>query len=102
MEHWNELPHLASHMNDDHLMVFVTSRKGNISYKTAFEKLPKEIEHFYAGKSLMIVFPDQLGDRMDAMTFAEPQHQEEKSAYQGMMEWFRRRKRKWKKISKHI
>ena len=102
MEHWNELPNLASRMNDDHLMVFVTSRKGNISYKTAFEKLPKEIEHFYAGKSLMIVFPDQLGDRMDAMTFAEPQHQEEKSAYQGMMEWFRKWKRKWKKISKHI
>ncbi|MBO4849982.1 MAG: cation:proton antiporter [Prevotella sp.] len=92
MEHWNELPHLASRMNDDHLMVFVTSRKGNISYKTAFEKLPKEIEQFYAGKSLMIVFPDQHGDRMDAMTFAEPQHQEEKSAYQGLVEWFKRKR----------
>ncbi len=89
MQHWNELPHLAKHVNDDHLMVFITSRKGNISYKTAFEKLPIEIEQFYSGKSLMIVFPDQLGDRMDAMTFAEPQHQEEQSAYKALSIWLR-------------
>ena len=87
MEHWNELPHLSTHVNDDHIMVFVTSRKGNISYKTAFEKLPFEIEHYYTGKSIMIVFPDQYGDRMDAMTFSEPQHQEEKSAYKSIIDW---------------
>ena len=92
MEHWNELPHLAEEMNDDHLMVFITSRKGNISYKTAFEKLPIEIEHFYSGKSIMIVFPDQFGERMDSMTFAEPQHQEEKSAYQFFLDWFKRKR----------
>ncbi len=90
MEHWNEMPRLANHMNDDHLMVFVTSRKGNISYKTAFEKLPREIEQFYSGKSLMIVFPDQYGDRMDSMTFAEPQHKEEKSAYKEFIDWVHR------------
>ena len=89
MEHWNELPRLSEQMNDDHLMVFVTSRKGNISYKTAFEKLPKEIETFYSGKSLMIVFPDQFGDRMDTMTFSEPQHKEGESAYQVLLEWMR-------------
>ncbi len=92
MEHWNELPHLAEEMNDDHLMVFITSRKGNISYKTAFEKLPIEIERFYSGKSLMIVFPDQFGERMDSMTFAEPQHQEEKSAYELFLDWLRRKR----------
>ena len=98
MEHWNELPHLAEKVNDDHLMVFVTSRKGNISYKTAFEKLPKEIELFYTQKSLMIVFPDQYGDLMDSMTFAESQHQEEKSAYESLADWlhslFRRSSKK--------
>ena len=90
MRHWNELPHLASRMNDDHIMVFVISRKGNISYKTAFEKLPFEIEHYYGGKSIMIVFPDQYGDRMDSMTFAEPQHQEEKSAYKELLDLLHR------------
>ena len=91
MEHWNELPKLASRMNDDHLVVFVTSRKGNISYKTAFEKLPLEIEHYYQGKSLMIVFPDQYGDLMDSMSFAEPQHTEERSAYGALIDWLRKR-----------
>ena len=57
-----------------------------------FEKLPKEIEQYYSGKSIMIVFPDQLGDRSDTMTFAEPQHQEEKSAYQSILDWIKRRK----------
>ena len=90
MQHWNELPHLAEHINDDHLMVFITSRKGNISYKTAFEKLPIEIEHFYSGKSIMIVFPDQFGDRMDSMTFAEPQHKEEQSAYKALIIWLKK------------
>ena len=90
MEHWNELPHLASTINDDHIVVFIISRKGNLSYKTAFEKLPLEIERFYTGKSLMIIFPDQYGDRMDSMTFAEPQHQEEKSAYQDIKEWIKK------------
>ena len=92
MEHWKELSNLASRMNDDHLMVFVTSRKGNISYKTAFEKLSKEIEDYYTGKSLMIIFPDQYGDRMNSMTFAEPQHQEERSAYQVIVEWVKRKR----------
>ena len=93
MEHWNEIPHIAQRMNDDHIMVFIISRKGNISYKTAFEKLPKEIEQFYSGKSLMIIFPDQHGDRMDSMTFAEPQHQEEESAYQNFLDWLEKKKR---------
>mgnify|MGYP002624039392 CR=1 FL=1 len=90
MEHWNELPHLADTLNDDHIMVFVISRKGNLSYKTAFEKLPVEIEKYYSGKSLMIVFPDQYGERMDSMTFSEPQHQEETSAYESIKKWFRK------------
>ena len=40
----------------------------------------------------MIVFPDQFGERMDSMTFAEPQHQEEKSAYELFLDWLRRKR----------
>jgi hypothetical protein len=46
--------------------------------------------YLFTGKSLMIVFPDQYGERMDSMTFAEPQHQEEKSAYQDIKEWIKK------------
>ena len=34
MEHWNELPHLANEVKDDHLFVIITARKGTISYKS--------------------------------------------------------------------
>ena len=86
MEHWNELPKLASTIRDDHLFVVVTARKGTVSYKTAMEKLSDEIEAHFSGANLFIIFPDQYGERMDSMTFAEPQHKEEKSAYQSIID----------------
>ena len=44
MAHWNELPPLAGEIADDHLFVVVTARKGTISYKTALERLPDELQ----------------------------------------------------------
>lgn len=87
MEHWKELPELARRVREDHLFVIVTARKGTISYKNAMERLPDEVNRFFKGKTLMIIFPDQYGNRMDDMTFAQPQHTEEKSAYEAVREW---------------
>ncbi len=87
MEHWKELPRLAAEVKEDHLFVIVTARKGTISYKTAMERLPEEINRFFKGKTIMIIFPDQYGDRMDGMTFAQSQHTEERSAYDVFREW---------------
>lgn len=91
MAHWNELPRLASQIHEDHMFVVITARKGTVSYKTALERLPDEIEHHFSGKTIMIIFPDQHGEPMDAMTFAESQHQEEVSAYQLLLEWVRKK-----------
>lgn len=87
MEHWKELLRLAAEVKEDHLFVIVTARKGTISYKTAMERLPEEINRFFKGKTIMIIFPDQYGDRMDGMTFAQSQHTEERSAYDVFREW---------------
>ena len=82
MGHWNELPQLAAHIDDDHLFVVVTARKGTISYKNALERLPDELQHYFSGKNLMIIFPDQYGDQKeDRMSFTEAQHHEENSVY---------------------
>jgi Kef-type K+ transport system membrane component KefB len=82
MGHWNELPQLAAHIADDHLFVVVTARKGTISYKNALERLPDELQKYFSGKNLMIIFPDQYGDQKeDRMSFTEAQHHEEKSVY---------------------
>ena len=91
MDHWNELPKLASTINEDHLFVVVTARKGTVSYKIALERLPDELTRYFSGKSLMIIFPDQYGEPQDSMTFAAPQHQEQISAYNVLMAWIRKR-----------
>ena len=86
MEHWNELPQLAAHIADDHLFVVVTARKGTISYKNALERLPDELQKYFSGKNLMIIFPDQYGDQKeDRMSFTEAQHHEEKSVYDWLL-----------------
>lgn len=91
MAHWNELPKLASSISEDHLFVVVTARKGTVSYKLALERLPDEITQFFSGKSIMIIFPDQYGDSIDTMTFAEPQHHEQRSAYNVLLAWIRKK-----------
>ena len=88
MEHWNELPTLASQIKDDHIFVVVTARKGTVSFKNAMERLPEELTKYFSGKNLMIIFPDQYGtDKVDTMTFADPQHVENQSAYEILIGW---------------
>ena len=93
MKHWNELPELAANIKSDHIFVVVTARKGTISFKTALENLPHEIDQYFSGRSIMIIYPDQYGESSELMTFAEPQHTEERSAY----DWLRDKLRKKQK-----
>ena len=88
MAHWNELPKLAETINDDHMFVVITARKGTISYKNALERLPNELMQHFSGKNLMIIFPDQYGEaKDDSMTFTSAQHQEESSIYATIARW---------------
>ena len=93
MDHWVGLPKLAGTIADDHLFVVVAARKGTVSYKNALERLPEEITKFFTGKNIIILFPDQYGDPMDEMTFAQPQHFEDKSAYEHLAEWIEKVKK---------
>ena len=91
MTHWNEMPQIASQIAPDHMFVVVTARKGTVSHKAALERLPEELTRFFSGTNLMIIFPDQHGDASgEHLTFAEPQHQEEESAYEMMSRWLKR------------
>lgn len=92
MEHWNEIPYKAMEVKEDQMFVIVTARKGTISYKTAMEHLPDEINQYFRGKTIMIVYPDQFGSTDDSMTFAQPQHTEEKSAYDVVSKWILKKK----------
>lgn len=91
MTHWNEMPHIAESIQNDHLFVVVTARKGTVSFKNALEHLPEEIKHHFSGSNIMIIFPDQHGDAMDEMTFAQPQHTEDQSAYEAIGKWIKKK-----------
>ena len=91
MAHWAEMPSLAASISADNLFVVVTARKGTVSYKNALEFLPDEITRHFSGSNIMIIFPDQHGDAMDEMTFAQPQHTEEHSAYEAIGKWIKRK-----------
>ena len=94
MAHWNELPRLAATINNDHMFVVITARKGTISYKNALERLPNELMQHFSGKNLMIIFPDQYGDtKEESMTFTAAQHQEESSIYDTIARWINRHRR---------
>ena len=92
MAHWKELPQLATSIADDHLFVVITARKGTISYKNAIERLPDELQKYYSGKNLMIIFPDQYGhQKEDRMSFTEAQHHEERSVYDAILRWINKK-----------
>lgn len=97
MEHWNGLPDLASSIAMDHLFVIVTARKGTVSYKNAQERLPEEITKYFSGKNIMIIFPDQHGEAMDEMTFAQSQHTEQNSIYEEIHGWIWKKLAHWRK-----
>ena len=92
MDHWNELPKLANDVADDHLFVIVTARKGTVSYKNALEYLPDEIQRYFNGKNLVIIFPDQYGDQ-EVMTYSQSQHTEERSAWESLARWIDKRRK---------
>lgn len=91
MAHWIDIANLADGVADDHLFVVITARKGTISYKSALERLPEELTTYFSGKSLMIIFPDQYGEPVGAMTLAEPQRHEQRSAYDMIITWIRKK-----------
>ena len=99
MNHWSALPKLASSIAPDHLFVVVTARKNTISYKNALDRLPDELQHYFSGTNLMIIFPDQYGTtKEEGMSFTEAQHHEENSIYDSISRWLHEKNQKTKQL----
>ena len=62
VDDWGDLLMLTAHVNFDHLLVRISGRRASISYDTSFEKLPALLSQYFAKKSLIVLYPDQLGD----------------------------------------
>lgn len=88
LEEWDDLLLLTGQVNFDHLFVVVCSRKGSISYQTSFERLPAQISGYFANTSLLIVYPDQLGDDpQEILSFSDPRGQSETRIYDNVGKW---------------
>lgn len=89
LEEWDDLLLLTGQVNYDHLFVVVSSRKGSISYQTSFERLLSQISKYFANNSLLIVYPDQLGDDpQEIVSFSDPRGQSETRVYDNVGKWF--------------
>lgn len=91
MEHWIGLTQLESEVHDDHLFIVITARIGTVSYKSSFEKLPRELSEHFSHCSLIVVYPDQNGQPQGTMTFTAPQLQSDESAYAQIIGWMMRK-----------
>ena len=88
LDSWDDLLLLTGQVSYDHLLVIVSARKGSISYQTSFENLPEQITRYFSNNSLLLVYPDQLGDPQEIISFSSPRGQSENRIYDNVVRWF--------------
>ena len=88
LDDWGDLLLLTGQVNYDHLLVIVSARRGSISYDPAFEKLPAQLGKYFSNNSLIILYPDQLGEPQEAISFSNPRGSNESQHYEKVGKWF--------------
>ena len=88
LDDWGDLLILTGQVNFDHLLVIISARRGSISYDSSFEKLPAQISKYFANNSLIVLYPDQLGEPQDAVSFSNPRGNNESQHYEKVGKWF--------------
>ena len=88
LDEWEDLLLLTGQVNYDHLLVVISARRGSISYDSSFEKLPSQLGRYFTNNSLIVLYPDQLGDPQDALSFSNPQGSNESQHYEKVGRWF--------------
>ena len=87
LDDWEDLLLLTGQISYDSLLVIISARKGSISYQTSFENLPDQITKYFSDNSLLLVYPDQLGDPGEIITFSSPREQLENRIYDQVSNW---------------
>ena len=88
LDDWDDLLILTGQVNYDHLLVIISARRGSISYDSSFEKLPSQLGKYFTNNSLIVVYPDQLGESQDTISFSNPQGGNETENYRKVGRWF--------------
>ena len=88
LEDWNDLLLLTGQVNFDHLLVLVSARRGSISYDSSFERLPMQVSKYFNNNSVMLLYPEQKGDPVESLSFADPRGFAETQYYDKVGKWF--------------
>ena len=88
LDDWGDLLLLTGQVNYDHLLVIISARRGSISYDPAFERLPTQLGKYFANNSLIVLYPDQLGEPQDMLSFSNPRGNNEDQHYEKVGKWF--------------
>lgn len=88
LDDWGDLLILTGQVNFDHLLVIISARRGSISYDASFEKLPGQLGKYFANNSLIVLYPDQLGEPQDMLSFSNPHGNNEDQHYEKVGKWF--------------
>lgn len=87
LEDWNDLLLLTGQVNNDHLLVIISARRGSISYDSSFERLPMQISRYFNNNSIMLLYPEQKGDPIESLSFADPRGFAETQYYDKVGNW---------------
>lgn len=88
LDDWDDLLNLTQVVNDDHLLVIISARRGSISYDSSFEKIPSQISKYFVNNSLIVLYPDQLGEPQELISFSNPRGSNESQHYEKVGNWF--------------
>ncbi|WP_312136317.1 cation:proton antiporter [Sphingobacterium sp.] len=61
-EDWDNIYGLATFSNADSLLVFVSSRYGEVSYRDSLDGLAKRVGKYYKNQNLILIFPSRVAD----------------------------------------
>ena len=95
----NELKRMSKEVNDDHLLVVVSARKGSISYRPTFEHIPEVIDEYYPQVSLMMIFPDEYAEDKDIPTLYTSHAGTNYRGYETHKGWLSELMEKWRSKS---
>ena len=87
LENWDDLLLLTGQVNNDHLLVIISARRGSISYDSSFERLPMQVSKYFNNNSIMLLYPGQKGDPNETLTFADPRGLAETQYYDKVGKW---------------
>lgn len=61
-EDWDNIYGLATFSNVDSLLVFVSSRNGEVSYRDSLDGLARRVGRYYKNQNLILLFPSRQAD----------------------------------------